>query len=245
MHEQGFALDKLKTEIHMTRQTLRPGSVQPCIRNLFFNSGNQTVPHGLQTLRIGFPLRFCQFDCLAHTDNAGNILRTGSMLVFLCAAVHKGLQTDTLADIQRADALRTIEFMRAHRQHIDVHRLYIDWQRSDGLHGIHMEQISPFSLQTAPSSAMGLMVPISLLAIMMRDQDGLVIHCLSQCFHRYLTVLIHRKVRYADSFFLQVLAGVQNRMMLYGRGNDVIALYWHSSRQCSLRPSYQPPFRSR
>ncbi len=83
---------------------------------------------------------------------------------------------------------------------------------------------TPRSWQSSPISRMGCSTPISLLAGMMRDQDGLVVHGALQVVEIDAAVLLHRQIGDAEAVLLQPLAGVEHGLVLGGLGDDVVAL---------------------
>ena len=75
----------------------------------------------------------------------------------------------------------------------------------------------------APSSAIGSMVPISLLAYMMEMRMVLSVIAFSRSAGSTRPVLVDREVRDGESFLFQVLAGMEDRMVLDLRGDDMVA----------------------
>ena len=86
----------------------------------------------------------------------------------------EGTDLYTLADIEETDALRAVELVAAGAEHIDMsfhpHRSV---QMSKCLNRVRMEQDPVFFRRSAPISRIGWIVPISLLANITADQDGI------------------------------------------------------------------------
>ena len=80
--------------------------------------------------------------------------------------VSSGMQSHAAPDPQRADALRSVELVRRDRQQVHAERLDVDRDLAGGLHGVGVKQRAARSRAIAASSAIGWMVPISLLACM-------------------------------------------------------------------------------
>ncbi len=76
----------------------------------------------------------------AKPGNGGDILGSGAAAKLLTTATDKGGHGESLPQDQRADPLRTPEFMGRDRHQIDAERLEIDRDLADGLNGIRMEQ---------------------------------------------------------------------------------------------------------
>src|SRR5690606_23029342 len=56
----------------------------------------------------------------AQTDDAGGVLRARATPAFVAAAVDDRFDVDPLADVQRADALGAVEFVRAQGEKVDA-----------------------------------------------------------------------------------------------------------------------------
>ena len=80
--------------------------------------------------------------------------------------VSGGMQPDAPADPQRADALRAVELVRRDREQVHAERLDVDRDLARRLHRVGVEQRAARRGPVAASSAIGWMVPISLLACM-------------------------------------------------------------------------------
>ena len=82
---------------------------------------------------------------------------------------------------------------------------------------------APFSFTTAPISSIGFTVPISLLASMIDTTDRLVGHRRPHRLGADPAVLADGQVGDLEAFLLEALAGVEHRLVLGLRGDDVVA----------------------
>ncbi len=82
----------------------------------------------------------------------------------------------------------------------------------------------PFSFAIAPISAIGWMTPISLLAVMIADEDRLVGDRGAQIVEADQAVLLHRQIGDPVAVLLEALARVDHRLVLGDARDDVIAL---------------------
>ncbi len=81
-----------------------------------------------------------KFSCLAHPHHAGHILRAGTDAFLLLAAVDDGFDADLVPDIEKADALRSVDLMAAGREQVDAVPLRVQPELSVSLHRIDVEQ---------------------------------------------------------------------------------------------------------
>ena len=75
----------------------------------------------------------------AHSNDARNIVCTGTTLALLCTAVNKRTDLDTLADIHDTDSLWSVDLVTACRKHINIHLIHIDRNVRKRLHRICVE----------------------------------------------------------------------------------------------------------
>ena len=75
----------------------------------------------------------------AKADNARHVLGAGAAAALLMTAADLRLEAHGVAHIERADALRAVEFVRRQRQHVDLGCFQIDRQLARGLHRIAMK----------------------------------------------------------------------------------------------------------
>ena len=96
---------------------------------------------------------------------------------------------------------------------------------ADALHGVGVEEHALLACTTAPISSIGLTVPISLLASMI-DTTRIVLSVIAARTVLGLdaAVLVDRQVGDLEALLLEALAGVEHRLVLGLRGDDVVAL---------------------
>ena len=106
---------------------------------------------------------------LAEADDARNVQRAGAHAALVAAAVHlRGeLHARILApDVERADALGSVDLVAGERQQVDVVCDHVDRNFADRLRGVGVEQDAALLADLA-DFATGWITPISLLAYMM------------------------------------------------------------------------------
>jgi len=85
-------------------------------------------------------------------------------------------------------------------------------------------KITPRSRHSLPISAIGCSTPISLLAAMIVTRIVLSPMAALQVVEINQPILLHGQIGHAKAELLQMLAGVEHRLVFGGRGDDVVAL---------------------
>ena len=82
----------------------------------------------------------CQFHRFPHPDDPRHILRSRAFSTLLAAAVDKGRHRNPVSYIQKSHAFRSVKFVGARTQQIDVILLHRDRDLGIRLHRIRMKQ---------------------------------------------------------------------------------------------------------
>src|SRR5699024_5755441 len=127
-------------EICIVWQTICPMSVQPAVRDLVLHSLDEIVPHFSFLTRPFFHRIKRPLYRSAHSDDPRHVFCPGAAFTLLRSSVNEGTDLHACADIQKSDALWSVQLMSAGTQHIDVTFIHIDWEMSISLHRICMEQ---------------------------------------------------------------------------------------------------------
>ena len=133
------------------------------------------------------------------------------------------------ADVQRADALGAVHLVRGDRGEVDLHRRPRRRGPCPRPAPRRSGRARPRERHSLPISAIGCTVPISLLASMMRDQDGLVGDRRLELVQAHPPVLLHVQVgdprarRHDRAPALQQRVLVQ--LVLRGEGIHVLGLH--------------------
>ena len=103
---------------------------------------------------------------------------------------------------------------------------FVDVERhlADALHRVDVEQRRPSPCTTLPISSIGLTVPISLLASMIDTRIVLSVMAAAHRLGADPAVLVDGQVGDLEALLLEALAGVEHRLVLGLRGDDVVAL---------------------
>ena len=166
---------------------------------------------------------------LAEADDARDVQRARAHAALVAAAVDDAASSRTRGpferDVERADALRAVDLVRGERQQVDVHRVDVDRELADALRRRRCGRARPSRVAILPISAIGWIVPISLLAYMIETRIVLSVIALADVVGVDLAELVDRQVRDrrspSRSSALQV-----SRMALcsVACGDDVVAL---------------------
>ena len=104
-------------------------------------------------------------------DRAGDVLRPGAAMPLLAAALLLGQDVRAVADVQGADALRSLELVSADREQVDAERLDVEVDLRRRLDRVDVRR----GRRDAPGraraiSAIGWIVPTSLFASMIETR---------------------------------------------------------------------------
>ena len=119
--------------------------------------------------RLG-PLGAGEVEGGRQPDRAGHVLRARPPMALLGSTLLLGEDVRAVADVERADALRPLELVRPERDEVGSQRLDVEvdvWRRLDG---IDVEEDALACPDAAAISAIGWIVPTSLLASMIETR---------------------------------------------------------------------------
>ena len=137
--KQGFTLDSLKTEVHISGKPAFRVSVQRGVRDLP-ETVDQAVAHFRQMGPVLLHL-FGRFPKgLSHRRDAGHIFRSGALSALLCPAFDQVRQAHALLREQEPDAFRAVELMPGGRQQIDIVIPDVHRDMPDCLDRVRMEE---------------------------------------------------------------------------------------------------------
>ena len=134
-----FALYILEADVQRVRQTMCAVTVDADVRTAREDSRLELVAEGGELHRLVRHPEPREFAGLGKTDDVGNVLRARTAGALLMSAQHERLQLGALADVEDADALRRVELVSAHRQHVDGNLLHVHRNLARDLHGVRME----------------------------------------------------------------------------------------------------------
>ena len=86
----------------------------------------------------------------AETHDAGNVERAGAQAGFVAAAIDLGghsTRADPAANVERADALGSVQLVRGEGEQIDGVALDVDGDFAEGLRGIAMKEDTAFAAE--------------------------------------------------------------------------------------------------
>ena len=122
-----------------------------------------------------------------------------------------------MPDVQRADALRALELVRAERHEVGAERLDVEVDVRRGLDRVDVEERCPLRARTrATISAIGWIVPTSLLASMIETRIVLSLSAASSWSGIDPAVAVDRQLDDLEAELLEVAQRVADRVVLDG-----------------------------
>ena len=124
------------------------------------------------------------------------------------------------AHVQRAHALRPVHLVRRKADHVDRHGLYIERHFAGALRRVDVKQRSRRAAYFADS---GHVVDDANLVVDLhqRHHQRIGPYRLTDLFRRDDTVLPWDQVGHLETLVLQVMAGIEDRLVFDGAGHDV------------------------
>ena len=158
VQQQRLALDAGEAHIEVARQTqLRQFQARPVERDAGDGRREprkEAVSQRPQPRRLRGLFVEAEFDGPGHADDARHIERAAAKAAFLPAALDLRLQTDArlaAADVQPADALRTIHLVGGKTQQIDFELSNVDRHLAHRLGGVAVQQHAAAAAEFARS----------------------------------------------------------------------------------------------
>ena len=178
----------------------------------------------------------CTLCCKTVAYDTRNVLCTRTTFSLLCSAVYEGADLNALTNIEEADSLRSVDLMSAGAEHIDIELIYIDRDLSECLNSVCMEQDSMLTCNLS-DLFQRLKSTDLVIGCHNRNQDGLRCDRFLKLIQIDETVLINIKIcDLRSALFLQILAGMENGMMLYFCCNDMVPFIFVCLKGCFQSP---------
>ena len=132
------------------------------------------------------------------------------------------------AQIEEADALRTVQLMATRRHEVNLQFIDIEWDMGVGLDGIRMEEDAlACLLRMLLQTRTDLCDRLDGAYFVVRDHDADEQRVRSdRCHHGVridMALTVDREIRYIEAPLLEIRTGIQDRMMLDLIGDDVTA----------------------
>ncbi len=198
-------------------------AVEPHVGQPVTQRRDESVPKVGDTERFDFTPRRKHLHRFAEANDTGDIFRTGALFPLLLPAMQIGQELRPFADIQRADSLGAVDFMRGKRHQIHAEVSDIEWCLSQRLHGICVKVCAKFldNLRNLPNWLNG---------------TDFVVRVHHRHQRRTLRYRCRDRIRINDTVradghighgkaehILREPRAVQNGMMLDGGGDEMIA----------------------
>ena len=137
--EQDFAFDAGKAQVQNVGGAFLFVAVDLKIHAGFVQRIKEGCFHLTQMLVLGFPIGQTDLRRQTQSTDIGEIFRPGAESPFLTAAVDQRRDTESLPDIQTADALGRAELMTAQGKSIDTGLFQINGNAAVALNAVHMK----------------------------------------------------------------------------------------------------------
>ena len=126
------------------------------------------------------------------------------------------------ANVECADALGAVDLVAGEREHVDVVGHHVDGDLAHGLDGVGVEDDALLVAELA-DLANGLDDADFVVGVHDGDEDGLVVDGALQVFEIDEAVGLHGQIGDAVALLLELLAGVEDGLVLGDLGDDVVA----------------------
>lgn len=153
-------------------------------------------------------------------DDRRDVFGAGAASALLLAAVDEVGQQDALPDVEGADPLGGVDLVAGEGEHVDLLGLHVDRNVADRLHRVGVEPDAPFAAELAD---LGDRLDGADLVIRVHDRherrvgaDGV-----RDLLRRDEAPLVHRQVGDLEALLFEGRAGVQHRVVLEHRRDDV------------------------
>src|ERR1700722_9916064 len=226
-HQKRLTFDVGEAHVQVVGQAMFQRAVDENLVELCFQAFFQTVTQSAQPQTLCLHLLLAELTSFAEADDASDVERARTHAALVPPAIDDGRELHARiapANVERANTLGAIDFVAANGQQVDVVFLHVDRNLAHGLHAIDREENAVFLGNFAD---FGDRVDHAnfIVGVHDGDQDGSRADGGFQFIQVDSTVLLDRQIGNFKAFFFQALAGVQDRFVLDGLGNDVIALF--------------------
>jgi len=197
---------------------IHPSGIQgpeDCCLQSVSHSGHGPIFAGGKRLR-------CQFGRFSQANDSRYVLRSGAARALVAPAVKQGLEFGAFSDIERTNSLWGVEFMSGNRKQVAADRLHINPNLRRRLHSIGVEVDIGFGADF-PKLLDRLDHARLVVRVHDRDQLGVRPDRPAYVIGIHQASSVHRNKRDFSVTFGELLAGIQDGVMLNGRGNNMIA----------------------
>ena len=159
---------------------------------------------------------------LPQPGHQDDVFGAGPAVALVVGAVHQFFQLDAGADVQRADALGSVELVAGHGEKIDAEVVRLHRDLADGLGAVAMHQHA-VAVGDAGDLRDGLDCADLVVGVHDGDEDGLGGDGLLNLLRVDHAMFVDGEVGGADAVRLQVAAHLGHGRMFDRRGDDVVA----------------------
>ena len=182
--------------------------------------GDREVRDALRLCRR--ELRAREFGGFAEANDSGNVFGAGAAVAFVMAAVKLRSERRAGADVERADALGAINFVRGDGEQIHAEVIHVERELAGGLHGVAVEVHIRFGGDAADFFD-GLNRAEFIVCVHHADENCFGAQRAANFFGIDDARAPDWHVGDVDALLFERLAGVEDRVMLDRRGDDVLA----------------------
>ena len=146
--EKALALDALEAHVHGAGDVVLEAAVNLAVGDLT-ELREELVPHGDDLRGVLLHVVAALFEGGGHGDDAGDVLGAGALAALLGSTVNNIREDDALLRIEDADALRGVELMAGHGEHVDIHGADVNRHMAGGLDRVGVEEDLPLAAEGA------------------------------------------------------------------------------------------------
>src|SRR5690606_436180 len=223
-HDQRLAFHVVEAQVEVVRYALGHAAVDVQFLDAL-DLAVEAVAEGQDALVLLHHLFPGDAKGLAHADDLVSGQGAGTHAPLVAATVDQRLQTHArlAAYVQGADALRTVGLVGGEGHQVDLHGLQVDGHLAGRLGGVDVEQHPAGTGQLTDG---GDVVDGADLVVDVHDrhQDGVLAQRRLDHGRSHQAVFARLEIGHLEAFALQLAGGIQHRLVLDLRGDDVLAL---------------------
>src|SRR5580704_2876134 len=226
-HQERFAFDISEAHIQVVREAVLNRAVDVDLIELGFQTLFQAVAQSAEPRTLCLHFLLTEFTGFAQADDARHVERPGTHAALVAAAIDDGRELHArvaAANIQRANALGTVNFVAADGQQVDIVFLHVHRDFADGLHAVNGKENAVF-LGDFADFGDGIDHANLIVGVHYGDQDGGRPNGSFQIIQADAAIALHRQIGNLEPVFFQALARIKNRFVLDGLSDDVVALF--------------------
>src|SRR5450830_98389 len=223
-HDQRLAFDVVEAQVQVVRYAGGHAAVDVQLFQML-DLLVEAIAQGLDPQVLGSHVFLGHTERFAHADDLVGRQGAGTHAALVTAAVHGRFKANTrlAADVQRADAFRTVGLVGREGHQVDFQLLQVDVDLAGGLGAVDMEQHAARAGQLADGSDVVDGADL-VVHVHERNQDGVVAQGGFNHGRGDQAIFTGLDVGDFETFALQLAHGVEDRLVFDLAGDQVLAL---------------------